>query len=293
MRRILVAGASGQLGQELARLHWPQDVDLVAPPESEFDVTDPVSVARVVGDTEPDVLINAAAYTAVDRAEDEADLARKVNVDAVGHLVRDADAASAVLIHVSTDYVFDGEAEGWYVEDDRPNPTGVYGATKLAGEQLALDADCGLVLRTSWVYGALGDNFVRTMRRLALERPRIGVVDDQRGCPTAALELARAIRAILEADSRPSGLFHAAAPDDATWWELAVAAIEQLTPPPEVVIDKLTTAGYPTRARRPMNSRLSSEKLHASFGVRLAPWREALAEVSRELNAPTTAESQA
>ena len=287
-----MAGASGQLGRELTRLQWPEQVTVVAPPESEFDVTDADAVARRLYEARPDVVINAAAYTAVDRAEDEPERARTVNADAVAHLARRADAVGAVLIHVSTDYVFDGEADGWYVEDDEPNPTGVYGATKLAGEQLALAADCGLVLRTSWVYGALGSNFVRTMRRLAQERDRLGVVNDQRGCPTAALELARAIRAILDVDPRPQGLFHAAAPDDASWWELAVAAIAEMSSAPEVIVEKLTTDQYPARARRPMNSRLSSEKLHATYGVRLAPWRDALAEVSRELNLPTPAESR-
>lgn len=283
MTRVLITGAAGQVGSELARLDWPADYEIVALTKVQMDICSTQSILTSLEAVKPDIVINAAAYTAVDKAEQEPDLAQMVNGTAVELLARATALNDIGLIHISTDYVFDGESDHWYTETDPPNPTGVYGESKLAGEEPVLGMG-GMVVRTSWVYGALGPNFVQTMRRLALERPSLSVVGDQHGCPTAAIDIARGIRDVLAVDERPTGLFHMAAPDDATWWDLAVAAIDQIQPKVDVQVDKITTADYPTPAARPKNSRLNSDKLFESFGVRLQPWRRALAEVSTELN---------
>lgn len=283
MTRILVTGAGGQVGAELARLDWPDNYEVAALTRSEMDISSAESILRALESVEPDIVINAAAYTAVDKAEEEPELAHTVNAMSVGLLARATALNDIGLIHISTDYVFDGQSPGWYVETDTPNPTGVYGASKLAGEEPVLVMG-GMVIRTSWVYGALGPNFVRTMRKLGAERNSLDVVADQTGCPTAAIDIARAIRGLLAVDERPAGLYHAAAPDDATWWDLAVAAIAHLEPTRDVEVHKITTADYPTAALRPKNSRLNSDKLFEAFGVRLQSWRQALAEVSSELN---------
>ena len=284
MIRVLVSGGAGQVGRELARQPWPDRFAVHVPDEADFDITDDGAVQEALAAARADVVVNAAAYTAVDRAEREPDAAERVNATAVARLAAACDAAGACLIHLSTDYVFDGTHDGWYDEDDEPRPESVYGRTKLAGEHAALGAECGLVLRTSWVYGALGDNFVRTVRRRARREAHLSVVGDQRGCPTAAADLAAAVRDILDQESRPRGLFHAAAPDEATWWDLAAEAIALMDPAAHAVVERITTAERPAPARRPSNSRLSSARLERAYGVRLRPWREALAEVSRELN---------
>ncbi len=283
MTRILITGAAGQVGAELARIEWPDDYAVTALTKGEMDISDSESILQALESVEPDIVVNAAAYTAVDKAEEEAELAYRINTTGAELLARATALNDIGLIHISTDYVFDGTKDGWYVESDETNPTGVYGASKLAGEEPVL-AMGGMVLRTSWVYGALGLNFVRTMRKLGSERPSLNVVADQFGCPTAAIDIARAIRQILSVDERPTGLFHIAAPDDASWWDLAVASIGGLDPKPEIEVAKITTAEYPTQAERPQNSRLNSDKLFEAFGVRLQPWRTALAEVTNELN---------
>ncbi len=167
MTKVLITGAAGQIGSELARVHWPQDFELVLTDYLDLDITDSRDVERNGGGIDPDLIINTAGYTAVDRAEDEPEMAFAVNETGVGNLAALADTCGATLIHLSTDYVFDGTKEGWYVEDDIPAPLSVYGASKLAGERRALEARKPIVLRTSWIYGALRPNFVVTMRRLA------------------------------------------------------------------------------------------------------------------------------
>ena len=205
-----------------------------------MDITDRSLVDALVSSFRPHVVINAAAYTAVDRAEDEPELATLVNDTAVGHLATAADSVGAALIHISTDYVFDGTKPGWYTEHDATNPTGVYGATKLAGETKALSAGRAVVLRTAWVYGVTGANFVKTMRRLAGERDELGVVHDQIGCPTAAVDIAKAIRNIVGAGIPETGLFHLASPDQASWWDLAKETIS-LAGHRKVTINKLAS----------------------------------------------------
>ncbi|MEL7156709.1 MAG: dTDP-4-dehydrorhamnose reductase, partial [Actinomycetota bacterium] len=223
MITVLVTGADGQVGRELQRTPWAAGVDLRAHGSGALDITDPSAVAAAVEATAPDVIVNAAAYTAVDRAEDEPARAFAVNGEGVAHLAAAADQVGALLVHLSTDYVFDGAKAGRYVEADPVHPLGVYGRSKVAGEEAAALAGRSITLRTSWVYGALGGNFVATMLRLALERDELGVVDDQYGCPTSAADLALAIGTVIErsvddrGDARPlpAPLYHLAAPDDA------------------------------------------------------------------------------
>ena len=251
---------------------------------SALDITSFDDVVAAAG-WRPDIIVNAAAYTSVDRAEEEPDRAMAVNAQGVTHLATIAQDLDATLIHLSTDYVFDGAKDGWYTEDDEPSPQGVYGLTKRTGELAALSTARSIVLRTSWVYGALQPNFVMTMRRLARERDEFGVVADQFGCPTAAADIASTVSAIVAAGAEHGGIFHVAAPDDASWWDLAKETIVLMRPERSPRLNKLTTDQYPTLAKRPANSRLNSAKLASAYGIRLRPWREALAEVSQELNA--------
>lgn len=283
--RILITGASGQVGGELGRLAWGPEVDLLLADRTTLDITN-VDEVMTAGEFRPHIIINAAAYTAVDRAEEEPDHAMAVNALGVRNLASIAEDHGATMIHLSTDYVFDGTKGGWYTESDEPAPQGVYGRSKLAGERAALAAPRSIVLRTSWVFGALQPNFVITMRQLAAEREEFGVVGDQFGCPTAATDIAKAIAQIISAGARQPGIFHLAAPDEASWWDLADEAIAQMRPSRSPVVRKLTTDEYPTLAKRPANSRLDSSKLFSAYGIRLRPWREALAEVSAELNGP-------
>jgi dTDP-4-dehydrorhamnose reductase len=280
---VLITGGNGQVGQELARAVWPDGFDVHVKTRRELDITSPSEFAAALKELRPTFVVNAAAYTAVDQAEDDAEKAFAVNRDALEHLCSMTEEAGATLIHLSTDYVFDGEKVGWYVETDRTNPTGIYGASKAAGERVALTYSHTIVLRTAWVYGALGPNFVRTMLRLASERSELGVVDDQRGTPTSAASIASTIVSIIEQDAIKTGLFHVAAPDDCSWWDLAQEAITNAGLGEGVRIKKLTTAEYPTQAARPANSRLNSTKLADVYGVTLPSWREALAEVLAEL----------
>ena len=289
MSTVLVTGANGQVGQELQRADWPDGVSVVGLTRTDLDIADRAAVAAALRTHAPEVVVNAAAYTAVDRAEDEAEAAFRVNRDGVEVLNELTAEANIGFIHLSTDYVFDGAKNGWYVETDATNPTGVYGASKAAGERIVLTRPDAIVLRTAWVYGALGPNFVRTMLRLAAERDQLGVVDDQVGTPTAAADIATAIVTIVDSGLERGGLFHCAAPDEATWWDLADAAITGAGLADGVTIDKLTTEQYPTAAARPANSRLASGKLADAYGVTLPPWRTSLAAVLRELTAASDA----
>jgi dTDP-4-dehydrorhamnose reductase len=277
---ILVTGGSGQLASALAAA---ADVRRVGRPEFDFDRPDSIEVAfRAAA---PKLVVNAAAYTAVDAAENDLDAAYRANRDGPAILVRLCAAADIPLIHISTDYVFDGTKPAPYVETDKVAPQCVYGASKLAGEQAVIASDAkAIVLRTAWVYAATGKNFVRTMLTLGKTRDRLSVVADQHGCPTTAADLADAILAIvarLDATGwQPSyrGIFHAAGTGATTWYGLAVATFEDASrhgaKVPEVM--PITTAEYPTPARRPANSRLDCTRLNDVFGVRLPHWRNSL-----------------
>ncbi len=286
MTRVLLTGANGQVGRELQRAEWPSGFEVWPADHRELDITNEAAVRALVENVRPAIVVNAAAYTAVDKAEDDPATAFAVNAAGVAHLVRYAEQCSAHVLHLSTDYVFDGNKPGWYVESDPINPLGVYGRSKADGERAALLYPRAIVLRTAWVYGALGPNFVRTMLRLARERQVIGVVADQIGCPTSARDLATAIVRIASASldgAIEDQLFHVTSPVQATWHELAVAVFRVSAQGFNGDLRAITTAEYPTRARRPANSRLDSGRLNAKLGIRLPDWHDSLVEVVNEL----------
>jgi dTDP-4-dehydrorhamnose reductase len=289
--RVLVTGCRGQVGAEVARALAGR-AEVIAHDHATLDLANRDAIAARVREAHPDVIVNGAAYTAVDRAESDEAAARAVNATGAGVLAEEAKRAGALLIHYSTDYVFDGAKAAPYVESDPTNPLNAYGRTKLEGERaIAASGAAHLILRTSWVYGPQGANFVRTMLRLAQTRDELRVVDDQRGAPTSSLQLARATleliggaggaitaAAVGDAKSR-AGLYHAAAAGETTWFGFAQAIFEdgpRHSRAPRLVA--IPTSDYPTPARRPANSRLDSSRLAAVFGVRLGPWREALGE---------------
>lgn len=281
---ILVTGGSGQLAQALAEAAGARPVRVVGRPDFDFDRI--TGLPAVLAAAKPALVINAAAYTAVDRAESDAAAAWRANRDGPAVLAAYCAAAGIPLIHVSTDFVFDGSKGAPYTENDAPNPTSVYGASKLAGEQAVLAA-CpqAVVLRTSWVYAARGRNFVLTMLNLASTRDRLRVVADQRGCPTAAADLAEAILCIADAIAREGwqdrfgGIFHAAGGGETTWHGLASAAITRAgahgQKQPEA-IEAITSAEFPTPVTRPADSRLDCSRLEQVFGLRLPQWEVAL-----------------
>lgn len=288
---ILVTGGAGQLASALAELGGARVVRLGRPA---LDFDRPESLDEALQAHAPALVVNAAAWTAVDAAEQEPEAAWRANADGPARLARLCAGRGIPLVHVSTDYVFDGLKHAPYTEEDAPNPTGVYGRSKLAGEQAALAAwDRVAVLRTSWVYSPVGKNFVRTMLAAAGRGIPLRVVADQRGCPTSAPDLAEAILSVADralAGWRPDygGVFHAAGTGDTTWHGLAVAAFEAAArhgrPVPDVV--PITTAEWPTPARRPPDSRLDCARLAQVFGVRLPPWRDGVARTVEAALAP-------
>jgi dTDP-4-dehydrorhamnose reductase len=273
--RILLLGRDGQLGRELTHSLAPLG-ELRALGRTQLELGDADKIAAAVRDAAPEVIINAAAYTAVDRAESEADVAFTVNAAAPGALAIEAARLGALLVHYSTDYVFDGQKVAPYRENDTPNPLNVYGASKLAGERAIQASGCRyLILRTSWVYGPHGVNFMRTILRAARERPELRVVDDQVGAPTTSIALARATAQVL---SRPAlGLFHMSAAGRTTWCGFARAILARAGIDTPVV--PIPSSEYPAAARRPRNSLLDNGALQRTFGVALAPWEEGLTEV--------------
>jgi dTDP-4-dehydrorhamnose reductase len=279
---ILITGGTGQVASALGTAGG-EAVRVVGRPAFDFDR--PESIVACFRDAAPSLVVNAAAYTAVDAAEDDPEAAYRANRDGPGALARLCASAGVPLIHISTDYVFDGAKGAPYVETDATAPTGVYGASKLAGEQDVLAAGGrAIVLRTSWVYAPTGKNFVRTMLRVGAERDRLRVVADQRGCPTTAADLADAILAIAARLGEGwrddyAGVCHAAGSGETTWHGLAVATFEEAARfgARVPVVEAITTAAYPTRAKRPADSRLDSGKLATVFGVRLPAWRDSLA----------------
>jgi dTDP-4-dehydrorhamnose reductase len=288
VKRVLVTGALGQVGAAVAeRLRGRFEV--TALDRAALDLAEPGQIAERVREARPDIIVNAAAYTAVDRAESDAQIARAVNAEAPGVLAVEAARAGAVLIHFSTDYVFDGTKDAPYVETDPPHPLGVYGATKLAGERAIEATGCDyVILRTSWVYGPHGKNFLLTMLNAAKTREEVRVVDDQHGAPTSALQLARATDLLLQrgidALRSASGTYHATAAGGVTWHGFAQAIFERWAArsgaafkAPRVI--PIPTSEYPTPVRRPANSLLSNAKLAATFGIALEPWEAALDEV--------------
>ena len=285
--RVLVTGAGGQVATALAKLK-PASIELISLGHAELDITDRDMVRRRLAILDPDVIINAAAYTAVDKAESEKDLAERANGAAPGYLAEAAYANGARLLHISTDFVFDGRAGSPYTPDAATAPLGAYGASKLEGEQRALEASRGqaLVLRTAWVYAAKGHNFVLTMLRLMAERGSVKVVQDQRGSPTWADSVALALWA---ATGKPQfrGLHHWTDAGVTSWYDFAGAIAEEGLAAGllqrEVEVLPITTAEYPTPARRPGYSVLDCTSTEAALQITAVPWRENLKKMLMEL----------
>ena len=288
--RILIVGNAGQLGRELERL-FAGIGPIIAVDRESVDLADADQTRALVRRAAPDIILNAAAYTAVDRAESERDLAYAINAQAPRVLAEEARERNALLVHYSTDYVFDGSKPGPWTETDAPNPLNVYGASKLAGEQ-AVESIGGkhLIFRTSWVYGPHGNNFLLTMLRLAGERDRLSIVDDQIGAPTTSICLARATHAVVTGvlagrfgDPQDwSGLYHMTSAGSVSWFGFAQAIFARAATLLGVKAPALTpiaTKDYPTPAARPRNSVLSNAKLQARFGVELPQWESALEDV--------------
>jgi dTDP-4-dehydrorhamnose reductase len=291
--RILLVGADGQVGAELRRTLAPLG-QVIGVDRAEIDLADESAIRALLRAERPGLVVNAAAYTAVDKAESDADAAYAVNARAPAVLAQEAAALGAWLIHYSTDYVYAGDKVGPYVETDPTGPLGVYGASKLAGDQaVAAVGGQHLVLRTSWVYGARGGNFVKTMIRLARERETLSVVSDQVGAPTSARQIAEATAQIAQQlpqddDAALSGVYHLQGGGEASWYEFAVAIVEQLREADAATVRcrevrPIPTSAYPTPARRPANSRLDCGKLRQAFGLSLAGWRVELADRFAEI----------
>ncbi|HMT81914.1 MAG TPA: dTDP-4-dehydrorhamnose reductase [Ottowia sp.] len=285
--KILLLGKNGQLGWELQRSLAPLGelvaLDRQGAPGLCGDLGEPDGLAATVRALRPDVIVNAAAYTAVDRAESEPDLARRINAHAPAALAREAAACGALLVHYSTDYVFHGHGQRPWAEDDPTGPLNVYGQTKLAGEQAIVQAGCRhLILRTSWIHAARGGNFARTMLRLARQQPRLTVIDDQWGAPTGAELIADvSAHAIVQLRARPdkAGIYHLAAAGETNWFSYAKHVLAQAQSAQAAIeyavkdILPIPSSAYPVAATRPHNSRLDTRKLRTAFDLHLPPWQ--------------------
>ena len=284
MNPILVVGAGGQVGRALCALDGVKGVEIVGRARSELDITDPAQVRAAVAARPFAAVINAAAYTAVDRAESDVAAAYAINRDGPHHLAVATAERGIPLLHISTDYVFDGTGERAYRETDPTGPTGVYGASKLAGEAAVRAAQPHhIILRTAWVYAASTGNFVATMLRLAAERPELRVVADQRGGPTEAAAIAEALLTIAGRldQGQPWGTYHFSGAPAITWHGFAQAIVERAAPRLRQVprVTPIGTTDYPTPARRPANSVLDCGKIEAQFGIRQPDWSATLGAV--------------
>ena len=301
MIRVLVTGAGGQVGTDVVRLLEGR-AEVIAHGHDTMDLSDPSQLVARIREAAPRVIVNAAAYTAVDRAQSEPEAAHTVNGVAPGLIAREARRTGALVVHFSTDYVFDGAKRTPYIESDATNPLGVYGRSKLEGERAVLDSRAAaIVLRTAWVYAPHGRNFMLTMLRLAAKGDPVRVVDDQHGAPTTSLAIARAVMGILSVGTKGGaieeasiakaaearGLYHATASGETTWFGFAQAIFaERARTTPGFVAPPLwaiTTADYPTPAKRPAYSVLDNGKLQRAFGVSLGDWRDGLGEAMSAL----------
>lgn len=294
--KIMVTGARGQVGWELTRSLAALG-EVLACDRTVADLSRPETLPAVVERLRPDVIVNAAAYTMVDKAEEEEVLATTINAEAVGVLATAARAANALFVHYSTEYVFDGTKQGAYVESDVPNPLNAYGRSKLAGERaVAAAGGDWLVLRTSWVYGPRGKNFLRTMLRLAAERETLRVVADQYGAPTPARMIADVTGHVLREAMRErrggafeSGLFHLSAEGETSWHGFATGIVDaaRRALPADAVAARavmaITASEYPTPARRPANSVLDNQKLTQRFNVCRQPWHDGMQSVLEDV----------
>ena len=293
--KLLVTGKNGQVGFELTRALSVLG-EVVAVDRQTCDMTNADAIRALVQQVKPDVIVNAAAYTAVDKAESEKEIANAVNAIAPGILGEEAAKLNALVLHYSTDYIFDGSKSGTYTENDTPNPQSAYGQSKLDGEHALVKANPRhLILRTSWVYGAHGGNFAKTMLRLAADREKLTVVADQFGAPTSAALLADLTAQLVGryaregAEKFPYGIYHAVNSGETHWCEYArfvirtaIAAGKTLKATPDN-ITPITTAQYPTPAKRPANSRLDTQRFRSTFALRLPPWQESLQHVLQQI----------
>ena len=285
---ILITGGTGQVGTGLTLANRGR-FEVVAPARAELDLLDAASIERNIASRDWAAIVNCAAYTAVDKAESEPELAFAINAEAPGIIARAAAARAIPLLHVSTDYVFDGSKAKPYTEDDPVAPLGVYGASKEAGERAVRDeGGRSIILRTAWVVSPWGHNFIKTMLRLGAEREELGVVADQIGCPTSAIDIAETLLTLTERmldRQESSGTYHFVNSGQASWHDLASAVFAYAgargmkTPR----VKAITTADYPTPAKRPANSRLSTAKLEQTFGMTPRPWQVAVEEILASL----------
>lgn len=289
--RVVVTGKQGQVAQALAGAAPAHGIDLVRLGRPELDLAEPRSIREAILAARPDIIISAAAYTAVDKAETEKELAFAVNAQGAGEVARVAGVLSVPIIHLSTDYVFDGQKPTPYVEEDAIGPLSVYGASKLEGERRVGQATANhAIFRTAWIYSPYGKNFLKSMLQLAETRDEVCVVADQLGCPTSALDIAQALLVAagrLRESSDPAlrGVFHMAATGEASWAEFAeeIFRLSEGYDRTSVRVRPITTAEYPTLARRPANSRLSTGKLERAYGLKLPEWRVSLASTMKML----------
>ncbi|KQP31376.1 NAD(P)-dependent oxidoreductase [Methylobacterium sp. Leaf102] len=296
---ILILGGAGQVGTELQAHAWPDGVRVDAPDRAALDITDADAVARTLDATPYEAVINTAAYTAVDKAESDVVAAWRLNALAPAILAAATRARGIPLVHVSTDYVFDGDGEGDYLPDAPVNPRSVYGASKAAGEMAVRTANPRhAILRTAWVVSPHRGNFVKTMLRLAAERDALTVVDDQHGCPTSATDLAQtcaaiALRLAADADA-PTGTFHYVNAGSTTWrgFAEAIVAGSAARGSQSIPVTGIPTSAYPTPARRPANSRLSTASLTAAYGIVPRPWEAALDDILDRLVGPAHTQTE-
>ncbi len=284
--KILVTGANGQLGWELQRAK-PDDCELTALSRDQLDITDLEQVNNTINSIKPDWIINAAAYTAVDKAESDSQGAYAINADGAANLATAAQTSNTRLLHISTDFIFDGKNNRPYLPEDTPNPLGVYGASKLVGEQKVREllGDDTLIIRTAWVYSSHGNNFVKTMLRLMAERDTLGVVEDQVGTPSWAAEIARAIYLSIENNLR--GIYHWTDTGAASWYDFSVAIYELGKEAGllsnSVTINPIPTEDYPTPAVRPPYSILNKDSLRKAINYTGKHWRDSLSQMILEI----------
>ena len=284
MAKFLITGAKGQVGHCLTQ-QLTGKAEILAVDRDELDITDQSAVKKIVETFKPDVIINAAAHTAVDRAESEVELSEAINVKGPQYLAEAANEIGAIILHISTDYVFEGSGSGEYKEDDQTNPQGVYGRTKLEGEIAVQQANPrSIILRTAWVFGEHGHNFVKTMLRLAKDRDSLGIVGDQFGGPTYAGDIAKTLieiaNQILAGKENAFGVYHFTGKPYVSWYEFAKAifaeAESQKLLEKQPHLKAITTAEYPTPAKRPANSRLDLTKIKQTFNIEPSDWQKAL-----------------
>lgn len=279
MVAVLVTGGNGQLGHALRKkavAFTGMDVHFFT--SSELDITDPDAIEKAFSEFHPDYIVNTAAYTAVDKAESEPETAFAINAEGVGNLAQACRKHNAVLLHVSTDFVFRGDKDFPYSEEDETDPQGVYGSSKLEGEKKAATWEKHFIIRTSWVYSEFGTNFMKTMLRLGHERDTLGVVDDQMGTPTNANDLAEAMLSIIEKHSKsavqPYGIYNYSNQGQCSWYEFAGKIFEKSGT--DIALRRISTSEYPTPARRPPFSVLSKDKIQKAFGLEIKSWQESL-----------------